>query len=62
MVPSCVAVSVLRDPLRDPTGVREAATITTSWMVDEDYEKISAMRRDGGTKKEAHHLGATDLE
>ena len=30
IVPSWGAVRVLRTPLRDPTGVREAATITTS--------------------------------
>lgn len=29
--PSWGAVKVLRDPYRDPTGVRDAATMTASW-------------------------------
>lgn len=29
--PSCGAVSAFRVPFREPTGVRDAATITTSW-------------------------------
>ena len=62
--PSCGAVSVFRVPFKEPTGVREAATITTSWRDCGERKRgvsrtVTGTRGGGGTNHVANKGGET---